>query len=584
MMYYLIPLGIIFYYIRKYLKSLGKPKNYKKTFPSICNRRNTPPNRDRFSHKKIPDNLDAIVIGSGIGGLTTAALLSKAGMKVLVLEQHYVAGGCTHTFEDKGYEFETGIHYVGNIDKRKKLLNLIMREEMEWGNLGDIYDEIIIEDTKYSLPSGRNNWLEYMISKFPDEEKNIKTYLDLVLKVSQKDLFFTLKILEWTWLAKFLAWLFCGDYFYYASKTTLEVVSSITDNLVLQAVLMGQFGDAGPSPAATSFFMHASIVNHYLEGGYYPVGGSSVIANNIIPVIERGGGRVLVSKKVEDILINSSGNIYGVQMESGDTIYAPIVISDVGIYNTYRKLLHSNHFDNVLKNIPRTSSFVYLFIGLNGTPEELKLKKCNTWIYPNKDYHRMLEDYYANPLDKDVGMPFFIASGAAKDTDWNKRYPGKATVEVLTMANYDWFQEWSDDKCMRRPEEYQDLKNKFRDKMLNEGFYKLYPELRHQIKYMEVGTSITLQHYLGTQKGEAYGLDPTPDRFTLYPELRPRTNIKGLYLSGQDICTLGFTGAMMGGVLAAHAVLGYGNIMDMIIGRNLIDDLLKLEKKDKKDK
>ena len=172
---------------------------------------------------------------------------------------------------------------------------------------------------------------------------------------------------------------------------------------------------------------------------------------------------------------------------------------------------------------------------------------------------------------------FFIASGAAKDRDWSQRHPNKATVEVLTMANYDWFQEWSSEKCMNRSDEYVELKNKFRDKMLAEGFLKLYPNLHNRIKYMEVGTSVTLEHYLGTQKGEAYGLDPTPERFTLYPELRPRTKVKGLYLSGQDICTLGFTGSMMGGVLAAHSVLGYGTVMDMVTGRNLIDDLLKLE-------
>ena len=74
-------------------------------------------NKNRYSHKKIPNNIDVIVIGSGIGGLTTAGLLSKTGKKVLVLEQHYVAGGTTHSFVDKGIEHETGIHYIGKIKK-----------------------------------------------------------------------------------------------------------------------------------------------------------------------------------------------------------------------------------------------------------------------------------------------------------------------------------------------------------------------------------------------------------------------------------------------------------------------------------
>ncbi len=68
-----------------------------------------------FNQSKVPDNLDAIVIGSGIGGLSSAAVLAKAGQKVLVLEQHDQAGGCCHTFIDKGYEFDVGLHYVGKM-------------------------------------------------------------------------------------------------------------------------------------------------------------------------------------------------------------------------------------------------------------------------------------------------------------------------------------------------------------------------------------------------------------------------------------------------------------------------------------
>ena len=94
--------------------------------------------RDGYSKKKIPENLDTIIIGSGIGGLTCGALLSKLGKKVLVLEQHYIAGGCTHTFEDKGFEFDTGIHYIGNIEKRMKILDLITEKKIEWDQMGEL--------------------------------------------------------------------------------------------------------------------------------------------------------------------------------------------------------------------------------------------------------------------------------------------------------------------------------------------------------------------------------------------------------------------------------------------------------------
>ena len=100
--------------------------------------------RNGFSKRKIPNDIDTIVIGSGIGGLGCAGFLSKVGKRVLVLEQHYIAGGCTHTFEDKGYEFDTGVHYIGNIKKRKKILDLITEPKIEWDKIGTEENGIFI--------------------------------------------------------------------------------------------------------------------------------------------------------------------------------------------------------------------------------------------------------------------------------------------------------------------------------------------------------------------------------------------------------------------------------------------------------
>merc|ERR1711871_1880101 len=169
-----------------------KPREYKKIDNEIIVNHSGDNIRDGYSKKKIPQNLDAIVIGSGIGGLTTAALLSKVGKKVLVLEQHYIAGGCTHAFEDHGYEFDTGIHYVGNIKKRKKILDLITDEEIKWDKMGRedgkfVYDEIKIGDKEYDLQAGEENFIKEFTSKFPDEKDNILKYLKIVKKVAKKD-------------------------------------------------------------------------------------------------------------------------------------------------------------------------------------------------------------------------------------------------------------------------------------------------------------------------------------------------------------------------------------------------------------
>ena len=119
--------------------------------------------RDRYNKNKIPNNIDTIIIGSGIGGLTCGAYLSKVGKTVLVLEQHYIAGGCCHVFEEKDIEHETGIHYIGNINKWKLMLDLITTKPIEWCKMGEknenVYDEIHIEDKTYLFKAGESNFI-----------------------------------------------------------------------------------------------------------------------------------------------------------------------------------------------------------------------------------------------------------------------------------------------------------------------------------------------------------------------------------------------------------------------------------------
>jgi len=564
--------------------------------------------KDRYRLDKIPEIVDAIVIGSGIGGLSAAAFLARVGRRVLVLEQHDRAGGATHVFKDHGFEHETGIHYIGNIASRQKVLNLITDSPIQWSQLGQelndpdqmVYDELFIgqKDQEgylhHQYRAGVKNFMADLIAKFPNEKKAIREYVDLIKKVSQKDTYFLLKILKPVWIRRLVQRFFCNDFYYYINKSALEVIEELTTNRDLIAILCGQFGDYGPTPDKASFFIHASIVNHYLEGGFYPTGGSGQFAQQIIPVIERAGGRVLVNARVRHILLENadgtkrkygddkSQKCYGVLMDNGDEIYAPIVISDAGVGNTYGKLISSKiafrdcHWGEIQKKIPSSCSFVFLFVGLNGNPDELGLRSANFWVYPEKDYANMLANFKQNPWVNP--MPLFIASAAAKDSEWSKRNPDKSSVILLTMADPKWFRQWKNQRCTRRDDKYQNLKTVLGDRMLNEGLLRFYPHLKDKIAYHSIGTPLTIQHYLGSVNGEAYGLDCNSARFDAQTgiHLEPRTGVEGLYLTGQDVCTLGFTGALMGGCLTASEILGYGTLSDLWFNRNLIDDLTKL--------
>jgi all-trans-retinol 13,14-reductase len=506
------------------------------------------------------------------------------GQKVLVLEQHFVAGGCTHAFEDHGYEFETGIHYIGNVDKRTPLLNLITTDQIQWAKMGGndpqnmIYDQFFIADKEYTYRSGLDNFRADLKAKFPREAVAIDRYIELVQDAANKELFFEMKIVRPRWLRKLLISILCGGFFKVVAQTTYDVIRSLTSDEELIAVLCAQYGDCGRPPKQTSFFIHASIVNHYFEGGYYPVGGPSVIANKIIPVIEQSGGRVLVSKRVKRILIESRV-ARGVEMDDGTQIFAKVVISNVGLVNTYTRLLTPEEvapfpFDSFLSTVGQSKTQIFVFAGLQGTASELGLKSCNTWIWPSQDYDAHERLFEADPLHEKI--PMFLACGSAKDPQWAERHGNKSSAMIVAFGVMEWFRKWENQPQGNRDEEYNELKASFRDRMLEEGLFRVYPKCRGKVEFCSVGTPCSVQHFLGYRDGEVYGLNVVPARFQ--QNITPDTHLEGLYLTGQDVTTVGFTGAMMAGILTAHTVLGYGTVLDILQKRDLVTDLMYAEK------
>ena len=568
---------IIYYFYNKHLNT--KPKQYKK-YDKITIQHNSDNNRDGFSKKKIPQQIDCIIIGSGMGGLTTAGLLARCGKKVLVLEQHYIAGGSTHCFVENGFEFDTGVHYIGNIKKRNKILDIITKNKIEWAQLGrdnnSIYDNLIINENKYSFQAGASKMIKYLCALFPKEKINIVNYINYVQKVAKMELFFLLKIVKPIFLARFLNYIFCAEFRKISNKSVKQVLDEFFTNNRLKAVIAGLSIDGGPVPTKQSFFIHASILNHYIEGGFYPSGGCGVISQNIIPVIEEAGGRVLVRAPVSNIIVKNNKAI-GVKCRNIE-IYANTVVSSVGLRNTYLSLLPQNipqstFYNDVFKTIPSQITYNFLFIGFDIDGKELGFNSSNMYIWPEESFDKAVEKYEKDPFSGREIPPMFIASNSAKDPTWNKRYPNKSTVCVIAWSNTKMFNsKGSPNK--KREELY--LKNKEAiEKMMWNELYKHFPKCKNHIKYISSATGETVKHYLGSYEGECYGLDATCERFNFF-DMKPKTNIDNLYLTGQDIVASGFAGAMTSGILTASDILGYGTLEDILFNRNIITDIQNL--------
>ncbi|XP_074973526.1 all-trans-retinol 13,14-reductase isoform X1 [Phalacrocorax aristotelis] len=544
-----------------------------------------------FSADKVPERLDAIVVGSGIGGLAAAALLAKVGRRVLVLEQHGKLGGCCHTFSKKGFQFDTGIHYVGQMEEGsiiRFMLDQLTEGQLEWARLPAVYDAVVLGEPgggrTYRIYSGKKEYFQGLKEQFPREGAAIDEFERLVKSVSGR----TVLLGFLKMIPRALATLLCrsgllprlSPFFQLTSRSLKEVVDSLTTDHELRAVFSYIFPSYGVVPSKASFSMHSILVNHFLHGAWYPKGGAGEIAFHIIPVIRKAGGNVLGKAPVQRILLDSQGKACGVSVKKGQdlvNIFAPIIISDAGVFNTYERLLPAEAqalpaIQSQLHMVTHSEAAFTVFVGLNGSREELGLEPTNYFMYAEDNLDEITNRYLASSREEAAkNIPLlFVTCPSAKDPTWEARHPGKSTLAIVTFAKYEWFEEWKDKQVNKRGDDYERLKTTFVDTIMQVVF-KLYPCIEDRIEYIEGGTPLTNQHYLGSPRGELYGIDHSIARLQAetIATLRAQTAVPNLYLTGQDLCLGGFVGALQGAFICASAVLK----------RNLYVDVAWLQKR-----
>ncbi len=513
---------------------------------------------EKYSINKLKDTYDVIVIGSGISGLCSAALLSLEGKRVLVLEKHFKIGGYTHTFNRQNYEWDVGLHYIGSVHKKnsfsRRLFDKISGNNLKWNKMSDNYDRIIFPDKSYDLVAPKSKFIETMSSYFPGNSSEIESYVDLVGKVNRsmfkffgaKSLSGVSQLLLYRYLTK--------EFFKYADKTTHEALSNIISSKELIGVLTGQWGDYGLPPKDSSFFMHCAIAGHYFDGANYPVGGSRSIPESIAPQILDNGGDIFMSAGVEKVLINN-GRAQGVVMENGDVIKSRYVISSAGVQNTLGKLLKDyakiKSYQSNLKNVQPSSGHACLYVGFDKSAEELNIKDTNLWIYPSYD-HDFNTREYLNDESKDFPL-LYISFPSAKDPDWESNYGKTATLEAIIPTSFNAYSKWFNSKWKKRGDEYKDFKENLSHRIISQ-IYKHNPHLKDKISFYELSTPLSTKSMAHYEFGELYGIDHTPQRFR-EKWLKPKTPLKNLFMTGQDITTVGVPSALASGALTASVLL-----------------------------
>ncbi|TDG97795.1 hypothetical protein EPR50_G00211690 [Perca flavescens] len=538
-----------------------------------------------FRLDKVPLNLDVIVIGSGIGGLAAGATLAKAGKKVLVLEQHYQAGGCCHTYIEKGFEFDVGLHYIGQVGENSLLrvaFDQISEGQLEFHELNQHFDTIHIglgdEKREYTILSGKTEMKAHLMKQFPDDTEAIETFFK-IMKVSAKHAYYLaiLKLIP-QWVSLFLLKSGIGNLvssvFRLSGTCATEFVNTLTSNKDLHVIFAYLF--YGVPPKDSSIMINSLLIHHYKRGAFYPKGGASEIAFHIIRTIQKYGGNCLVRAPVSRILVNEKGEAYGVKVRKGQEeveVLAPVVVSNCGIFTTFQKLLPpeiraKTDIQERLDIMKHGRGSFLVFSGFDGTEEELGLKSTNIWLFKDNDMDKSMDDFFALSKEEapDNIPMMMITIPSSKDPEAKIRHPGKSCMTILMMVKYEWFEEWKDTSARKRGDEYYNYKMRFANNLFDWACTH-FPKIKDKLVFQEVATPLTNTHYLGAQRGAMYSSEHNLERFRAETVARNRcsTPVKNLYISGQDVFSCGIAGALHGGLLCASAVLDHIVYLDLVV-------------------
>ncbi len=498
---------------------------------------------------------DAIVIGSGIGGMTSAALLAKCGLKVCVLEQHYVPGGFTHTFTRKNYRWDVGVHAVGEVTVRSmpgRLLHALTDGKLEWAPLGPVYDAFHFPGGMHiDFPDSPGQFRENLLQAFPREGAAIDKYLGLAKTISagMRGYYFS-RVLP-NQVSHPAEKLLASRIQPYLKATTRSVIAGLTDDPKLRTLFSAQWGYYGSTPSRSAFAMQALVVKHFLWGGYYPVGGSQRIAETLLDTVASNGGWTRIMADVQQILIEG-GRAVGVRLKSGEELRAPRIISAAGVLSTVRNLLPESmkqtKWAQSFATLKPSSAHVCLYLGFKGDIRKAGATPANQWFYEVWDSED--DAWKVTPTGELPPAPVLYTSFPSLKDPLHQG-DDNHTGEVVTFVPWEIFEPWRDKKWKRRGDDYEAFKQRMTDRLLKQLFEKL-PGLKDKLAFAELSTPITTDHFVRPTSGSIYGIEPTPARFgNRY--LKPRSPVPGLFFAGSDVASVGVVGAMMGGALAAVA-------------------------------
>ena len=386
---------------------------------------------------------DAIVIGSGLGGLTAAAYLATNGRRVLVLEQHYVAGGNAHVFRRKrAFEFDVGVHYIGDCAPGGTIPTVLrgvgLEGKIEFLELDpDGFDTVIYPGLTFRVPKGWDRYRERLVAAFPDDETALHRCLDVFEKLLAE-----MRAVQDAGATPDLAQLLpkIPTLMRWGGRALSDLFDDCALGVKARAVILAESGAYAVAPSRTPVAVHAGFLDHYLKGAYYPKGGGQVLPARLIEVLRANGGEVRTRARVQRILIED-GKAVGVRMKSGEELRAPIVISNADLKRTMQEMVGTEHMSP--QTAARIASYrmalpiFCVYLGLDIDLRE-RMPNTNYWYCDSFDIESIYQACYEGRLPEH--FPMLITTASVKDPHTPRIAPvGCSSIEIMTWvpANYD---------------------------------------------------------------------------------------------------------------------------------------------------